>query len=203
MNLCLEFLDDPEQPPIELKRSVLLIGRHPECDVRIKLTSISRRHCCLAQVDDTMIVRDLGSRHGVWVNGRRVEERVLKAGDQLAIGPKIFIVRAFEFDHDPIPANSSPQDVSDSDSDSDVEFEEIQVDDHQAVQIPLQPSVPAQVQFVQGSIQDTSSNPERKIDNFWQNLGPVGVADPAYQEEVDLEDALDESEIRPGLGLKL
>lgn len=201
MNLCLEFLDDPEQPPIELKRSVLLIGRHPECDVRIKLTSISRRHCCLAQVDDTMIVRDLGSRHGVWVNGRRVEERVLKAGDQLAIGPKIFIVRAFEFDHDPILPNGSSQDVSDSDAD--VEFEEIQVDDHQAVQLPLRPSGPEQVPFVQGFIQDTSSNPERKIGEFWQNRGPVEVADPAYQEEEDLEEVSDESEIRPGLGLKL
>jgi pSer/pThr/pTyr-binding forkhead associated (FHA) protein len=201
MNLCLEFLDDPEQPPLELKRSVLLIGRHPECDVRINLTSISRRHCCLAQVDDTMIVRDLGSRHGVWVNGRRVEEKVLKAGDQLAIGPKIFKVRAFEYDHDPIPANGSPQDVSDSDSD--LEFEEIMVDDQQAVQLPLQSSGPAQVPFVQGFIQDTSSNPERRIDEFWQNCGPLGLEDPAHQEEVEPDDSCDESEIRPGLGLKL
>ena len=201
MNLCLEFLDDPEQSLIELKRSVLLIGRHPECDVRIKLTSISRRHCCLAQVDDTMIVRDLGSRHGVWVNGRRVEERVLKAGDQLAIGPKIFIVRVFEFDHDPILPNGSPQDVSDSDAD--VEFEEIQVDDHQAVQLPSQSSGPPQAPFVQGFIQDTSSNPERRIDEFWQNCGPLGLEDSAYQKEEDLEEVSDESEIRPGLGLKL
>ena len=201
MNLCLEFLDDPEQPPIELKRSVLLIGRHPECDVRIKLTSISRRHCCLAQVDDTMIVRDLGSRHGVWVNGRRVEERVLKAGDQLAIGPKIFIVRVFEFDHDLMPANGSPGDISDSDSD--VEFDEIQVDDHQAVQLPSQSSGPPQAPFVQGFIQDTSSNPERRIDEFWQNCGPLGLEDSAYQKEEDLEEVSDESEIRPGLGLKL
>lgn len=201
MNLRLEFFDDPEQPPIELKRSVLLIGRHPECDVRIKLTSISRRHCCLAQVDDTMIVRDLGSRHGVWVNGRRVEEKVLKAGDQLAIGPKLFKVRAFEFDHDPIPANVSPEDVSDSDSD--VEFEEIMVDDQRAVQLPLQPSGPAQVPFVQGLIQDTSSNPERRIDEFWQNCGPVGLEDSSHQEDVELEDGCDDSEVRPGLGLKL
>jgi pSer/pThr/pTyr-binding forkhead associated (FHA) protein len=201
MNLCLEFLDDPEQPPIELKRSVLLIGRHPECDVRINLTSISRRHCCLAQVDDTMIVRDLGSRHGVWVNGRRVEERVLKPGDQLAIGPKLFKVRAFEFDHDPIPDNVSPQDVSDSDSD--VEFEEILVDDQQAFQLPLQPSGPAQVPIVQGFIQDTSSNPERRIDEFWQNCAPARVEDPLHQEEVEPDDSCDESEIRPGLGLKL
>lgn len=201
MNLRLEFLDDPEQPPIELKRSVLLIGRHPECDVRINLTSISRRHCCLAQVDDTMIVRDLGSRHGVWVNGRRVEEKVLKAGDQLAIGPKLFKVRAFEYDHDPIPANGSPEDVSDSDSD--LEFEEIMVDDQQAVQLPLQSSGPPQAPFVHGFIQDTSSNPERKIDEFWQNCGPVGEDDPAFQEEVDPEDGCDDSEVRPGLGLKL
>ena len=38
--------------PIPLQRPVLLIGRHPECDVRIDLAKISRRHCCLALAYD-------------------------------------------------------------------------------------------------------------------------------------------------------
>jgi pSer/pThr/pTyr-binding forkhead associated (FHA) protein len=78
------------QPAIPLQRPVLLIGRHPECDVRINLPKISRRHCCLVLAYDRILIRDLGSHNGVRVNGRTVEESRLLAGDEVAIGPVIF-----------------------------------------------------------------------------------------------------------------
>jgi pSer/pThr/pTyr-binding forkhead associated (FHA) protein len=77
-------------PTILVQRPVLLIGRHPECDVRIDLPKISRRHCCLALVYDHVVIRDLGSRNGVRVNGRVVDEQQLKAGDEIAFGPLIY-----------------------------------------------------------------------------------------------------------------
>ena len=76
--------------PVMLQRPVLLFGRHPECDVRIDLPSISRRHCCLALAYDRITLRDLGSRNGVRVNGRLVEESILKLGDEVAIGHIVF-----------------------------------------------------------------------------------------------------------------
>lgn len=78
--------------PIVLKRPVLLIGRHPECDIRLDAPGISRRHCCVAQADDRLVVRDLGSRHGLRVNGRRVDEARLKPGDEVAIAHLIYRV---------------------------------------------------------------------------------------------------------------
>ncbi len=75
---------------ISLQRPVLLIGRHLECDVRIDLPKISRRHCCVALAYDRIVVRDLGSRNGLRVNGQIVEEAVLQNGDEVAIGPVIF-----------------------------------------------------------------------------------------------------------------
>ena len=78
------------RPPIPLQRPVLLIGRHPECDVRIDLPKISRRHCCLALAYDRVLIRDLGSHNGVRVNGRVVEEATLQVGDEVAIGPLIY-----------------------------------------------------------------------------------------------------------------
>jgi predicted component of type VI protein secretion system len=75
---------------ISLQRPVLLIGRHLECDVRIDLPKISRRHCCVALAYDRIVVRDLGSRNGLRVNGRLVEEAILQHGDEIAIGPLIF-----------------------------------------------------------------------------------------------------------------
>jgi predicted component of type VI protein secretion system len=77
-------------PTINLQRPVLLIGRHPECDVRIDLPQVSRRHCCIALAYDRLMIRDLGSRHGVWVNGRRVEESRLVPGDEVAIAQLLF-----------------------------------------------------------------------------------------------------------------
>ncbi|MHB1560445.1 MAG: FHA domain-containing protein [Isosphaeraceae bacterium] len=77
-------------PLISLQRPVILIGRHLDCDARIDHAKISRRHCCVAIAYDRIIVRDLGSRHGIRVNGRKVEEVRLEVGDEVAIGPLIF-----------------------------------------------------------------------------------------------------------------
>jgi len=77
-------------PIIALQRPVLLVGRHIECDVRLDSPKISRRHCCLAMAYDRVLIRDLGSRNGVRLNGRVVEEARLHCGDELAIGPILF-----------------------------------------------------------------------------------------------------------------
>lgn len=79
-------------PTISLHRPVLLVGRHPDSDVRLDLPAISRRHCCIALAYDRLTIRDLGSRHGTWVNGRPVEEARLVPGDEIAIGPLIYRV---------------------------------------------------------------------------------------------------------------
>lgn len=77
-------------PTIPLQRPVLLIGRHPECDVRIDLAKVSRRHCCVALAYDRVMIRDLGSRNGLRVNGALIEEARLFPGDEVAIGPLLY-----------------------------------------------------------------------------------------------------------------
>ena len=79
-------------PTISVQRPVILVGRHPECDVRIDLPKISRRHCCIALAYERLVIRDLGSRNGLRVNGMVVEESSLEAGDEVAIGPILFRV---------------------------------------------------------------------------------------------------------------
>jgi predicted component of type VI protein secretion system len=77
-------------PTITLQRPVVLIGRHIDCDARIENPKISRRHCCLAIAYDRIVLRDLGSRNAIRVNGRIVEEVRLQPGDEVAIGPIIY-----------------------------------------------------------------------------------------------------------------
>lgn len=73
-------------PSILLDKPILLLGRHPECDIQIDSRKISRRHCCIAQVSDYLVVRDLGSTNGIRINGIRLVEGRLSAGDELTIG---------------------------------------------------------------------------------------------------------------------
>jgi pSer/pThr/pTyr-binding forkhead associated (FHA) protein len=90
MSFRLSPLKKGTAPVIALYRPVLLIGRHLECDVRIESPKISRRHCCIAIAYDRVLIRDLGSKNGVRVNGRSVDESRLFCGDELAIGPVLF-----------------------------------------------------------------------------------------------------------------
>jgi pSer/pThr/pTyr-binding forkhead associated (FHA) protein len=82
-----------EGPNILLDKPILLLGRHPECDIQIDSRKVSRRHCCIAHVSDYLVVRDLGSTNGIRINGVRALEGRLKAGDELTIGSYRYQVR--------------------------------------------------------------------------------------------------------------
>jgi pSer/pThr/pTyr-binding forkhead associated (FHA) protein len=75
-----------EGPDILLDKPIVLIGRHEECDIQLNSRKVSRKHCCVAQVFDYFVVRDLGSTNGVRVNGVRVQEGTMRPGDELTIG---------------------------------------------------------------------------------------------------------------------
>jgi hypothetical protein len=73
-------------PSILLDKPIMLLGRHPECDIQLNSRKVSRRHCCIAQVQEHLVVRDLGSTNGIRINGNSVPDGKLKAGDELTIG---------------------------------------------------------------------------------------------------------------------
>jgi hypothetical protein len=58
------------------------IGRAPECELVLKDSRASRRHARLAARDGVLVLTDLGSTNGTRVNGHRVTEVVLGAGDR-------------------------------------------------------------------------------------------------------------------------
>ncbi|MGC3983196.1 MAG: FHA domain-containing protein [Steroidobacteraceae bacterium] len=69
-----------------LNKAVLAIGRAGDADICIRAESISRRHACLRVGRDVVIIEDLGSTNGCYVNGKRIKRQLLKDGDQLEIG---------------------------------------------------------------------------------------------------------------------
>src|SRR5438067_1682380 len=56
-------------PPILLLKPRLLVGRQRSCDIPLAFPTVSSRHCELEWADGAWFVRDLGSRHGVRVDG--------------------------------------------------------------------------------------------------------------------------------------
>ena len=83
MNARVVALDNT--PDITLDRALVVVGRDPRCDARLDSLRVSRQHCCMTEADGAVVVRDLGSTNGVWINGERVEFGQLRPGDELSI----------------------------------------------------------------------------------------------------------------------
>lgn len=77
--------------PVNRPRTV--IGRRDDCQIRVPDGGVSRQHCELLRTDNGLSVRDLGSSNGTYVNREKVVEKILQAGDLLAVGPCVFVVR--------------------------------------------------------------------------------------------------------------
>jgi pSer/pThr/pTyr-binding forkhead associated (FHA) protein len=91
--LLVMFTDKGERRDFRLKTSrKSTIGRNTECSLQIPLGMVSRRHCEIRVKDGNVIVRDLGSSNGTYVNDKRIQEFKLHGGDTLKIGPVIFTV---------------------------------------------------------------------------------------------------------------
>ena len=79
---------------IRLKSEETIIGRRAGCDLRVPSASVSRRHCRLSYRDDCLVVEDLQSANGTYVNGIRITEtQVVQPGDRLEVGPVTFLVK--------------------------------------------------------------------------------------------------------------
>ena len=122
---------------------LVTLGRGEGCDLRIPLGEVSRKHCTLlVGAGDSLSVQDLGSSNGTHVNGRRVQEARLSAGDVLRIGPLTFVV---QIDGAPTPDEArgrlaTPAEISPDEAASG-EFDALhptaQID---AADLPLNPS---------------------------------------------------------------
>jgi pSer/pThr/pTyr-binding forkhead associated (FHA) protein len=76
---------------MELGNGSLLIGRLPECDVLLTDTLVSRMHARISVQGEGVVVEDLHSTNGVYVNGVKVgHSTVLCEGDRILIGTTEF-----------------------------------------------------------------------------------------------------------------
>jgi signal transduction histidine kinase len=68
-----------------------IIGRGTTSAVQLHDTEVSREHAELRRRDNVVVIRDLGSSNGTFVNGRQIKEQELASGDQLQLGRTLLL----------------------------------------------------------------------------------------------------------------
>ena len=76
----------------------LVIGRHPQCDIMVVGDSVSRRHAQVTSRDKSLLLEDLESANGTFVNLTPIQRAVLIPGDILEIGHAPFLIH-YEKNH--------------------------------------------------------------------------------------------------------
>jgi len=70
-NALIEFMGAENQ-----QDDITIIGKAPTCDIQIAATGISRQHCQIANLGKSLVVHDLNSRNGTFVNKERIADWV-------------------------------------------------------------------------------------------------------------------------------
>jgi pSer/pThr/pTyr-binding forkhead associated (FHA) protein len=86
--------DSAEQTrEVPILQSDFLIGRGEDCDLRLRVSSVSRHHCILRVNNGEAMLIDLGSSNGTYVNEHPVRSQtVLHTGDEIKVGTCRFVV---------------------------------------------------------------------------------------------------------------
>ena len=78
---------------VPVNQTEFLIGRGPDCDLRLRNNSVSRHHCILRVAADEATLIDLGSSNGTYLNNERVRSQApLHTGDELRVGTCRFLL---------------------------------------------------------------------------------------------------------------
>jgi diguanylate cyclase (GGDEF)-like protein len=73
-----------------LDAPVTLLGRSASTAIQIDQESVSRNHAQILNSGGSVVLRDLGSTNGTYVNDQRIEQHALRDGDFITIGRTIF-----------------------------------------------------------------------------------------------------------------
>lgn len=86
MSSLVVYSPEGERTFVEIDRYPFTIGRQPDSALVLYDQRISRSHAHVIQSDEGLRIEDLESRHGLFINGTRVENHLLRAGDLIEFG---------------------------------------------------------------------------------------------------------------------
>ncbi len=73
-----------------LKMGKNAIGRAPQCEIKIQANGVSKEHAQIFLTDDKIILSDLNSRNGTFVNGVKIQNQRVNIGDKIALKDILF-----------------------------------------------------------------------------------------------------------------
>jgi len=79
----------PEESPtfkLKVKKVTNVVGREGTCDLYVENNQVSRRHCLLQVTERGLLVKDLESTNGTFVNGIPMTDGYINDGDRLGLG---------------------------------------------------------------------------------------------------------------------
>ncbi|XP_055833730.1 FHA domain-containing protein PS1-like isoform X2 [Solanum dulcamara] len=149
------LLDNP--PPCSNQESeieeILVVGRHPDCNITLEHPSISRFHLRIHSKPSSLSlsVTDLSSVHGTWISGKKIESGVkvkLKEGDRMQLGGSSRVYRlhwvpishAYDLENPFVPTlgESEPEESTEEEHQDESGFslqnDQIQKEDYDMVQ---------------------------------------------------------------------
>jgi hypothetical protein len=91
LRLEVKYPDKPAHE-VEVKVTMVVLGRDPSCDIVINDERCSRRHAVIEMTPTGLQVRDSGSANGIFVNGKKMERSPLAQGDLVRLGEVIIKV---------------------------------------------------------------------------------------------------------------
>src|SRR6476660_8010670 len=74
--------------PLRMDREIV-IGRSSDLDMVLVEDMVSRKHAKIATTGGQIVIQDMGSTNGTFVNGEKVKKARLKEGDRILIGTSI------------------------------------------------------------------------------------------------------------------
>ena len=88
-----QLADDQPVRRFRVDASRFIIGRKPEASLCISSPTVSREHAEMTAIDKGLLLRDLGSTNGTYVNGTRISQPcTVQHGDLLQFGQMVFRV---------------------------------------------------------------------------------------------------------------
>lgn len=90
----IKFLSGPKAgKEIHLPPGLLILGRDKSCQILMPFSGVSKKHAQILVKEDSVVIEDMNSSNGTFIDGKQIKKQALKAGDRVALHNVVFELR--------------------------------------------------------------------------------------------------------------
>ena len=181
MKAKLVLLSGTKKEVFKLNSGAYILGRDEFSDISIHNDSVSRQHCLIKSDNGHYVIKDLESTNGTFVNGRRIAEKKLAVGDEIAVGTCRLLFALSETREEDIKIEV-------------IEFfDENARDSHDVVELPVKKDG---ADLIDTKLERTKSFTESKALRDLVTLYRLGNVSQVYMSRYNLTKAIDNTDER-------